>query len=463
MIHFKCPGCQLQFDVDDALAEQKGQCSNCETKFIIPVANDTDNIVIVTKNSDEPLVYENDLSDTDASATSSSIQSKAAEWFRKAAEQGHVKAQYHLGLCYKEGTGVPKDEECAEKWLRKAAQQGDTDAQGLLDGNYENNYRVEHTAQIIEKSNDLIHHGIPIKQEKLEQSYSTSKNITIAHLYKFKFIYLSIFCVLCFYCIFAWLLVTNDKPSVSSQSTPSIIKSYNAATIKWLRIAAEEGDTKAQLELANCYECGLGVEKDEAEAVKWHRKATGQGDTQKTNKPTYPVKLENSSVDPKIITKTPYSGLTDSLLAEAANFHSAEEIDECRQQINKMAQEIKIRIGNKDSETAIQVLNSYIFDEQKFQYDTLSKNNNIALFLLPSVIKFKKGDCVGLTTLYLCLGEKLGLPLRGILAPMHMFLRLDLGKTYQNIDPGNKGIKHNDSEYINKVSSPEFVGKSWFR
>jgi len=52
---------------------------------------------------------------------------QAAYWWKKAAEQNHVVAQYKLGLLYKEGRGVPKDEEKAHYWFLKAAEQGSTE------------------------------------------------------------------------------------------------------------------------------------------------------------------------------------------------------------------------------------------------------------------------------------------------------------------------------------------------
>jgi TPR repeat protein len=54
---------------------------------------------------------------------------KAAEWYRKAAEQGHAEAQVRLGLLYKKGTGVQKDLAKALEWFEKAAAQGYIDAQ----------------------------------------------------------------------------------------------------------------------------------------------------------------------------------------------------------------------------------------------------------------------------------------------------------------------------------------------
>ena len=58
--------------------------------------------------------------------------SEAAKWYRKAAEHGHVGAQYSLGVCYSSGEGVNEDEVEAAKWYRKAAEQGHAEAQNSL-------------------------------------------------------------------------------------------------------------------------------------------------------------------------------------------------------------------------------------------------------------------------------------------------------------------------------------------
>ena len=60
---------------------------------------------------------------------------EAAKWYRRAAVQGHVKAQANLGLMYAYGHGVPKDSAEAVRWLEQASEAGDTGAQynvGLL-------------------------------------------------------------------------------------------------------------------------------------------------------------------------------------------------------------------------------------------------------------------------------------------------------------------------------------------
>lgn len=49
-------------------------------------------------------------------------------WFAKAAKFDYAEAQYYIGLCYAQGTGVEKDYEEAMKWYLKAAAQKHPDA-----------------------------------------------------------------------------------------------------------------------------------------------------------------------------------------------------------------------------------------------------------------------------------------------------------------------------------------------
>ena len=49
-----------------------------------------------------------------------------------------------------------------------------------------------------------------------------------------------------------------------------------AEAVKWFRLAAEQGDDKAQYALGECYANGIGVIKDTAEAEKWFRLAAAR-------------------------------------------------------------------------------------------------------------------------------------------------------------------------------------------
>lgn len=56
----------------------------------------------------------------------------SAQWFRRAAEQGHPAAQYKLGGMYFAGRGVPQDDRLAIRWWRLAAEQGHGESQNNL-------------------------------------------------------------------------------------------------------------------------------------------------------------------------------------------------------------------------------------------------------------------------------------------------------------------------------------------
>nr|WP_325799751.1 hypothetical protein [Acidithiobacillus ferriphilus] len=67
---------------------------------------------------------------------------KAAYWYKKAAQQENISAEYTLGLMYANGQGVDKNNKAAIYWWQKAAAQG---------GEYGNIAR--HNITIVEHNN----------------------------------------------------------------------------------------------------------------------------------------------------------------------------------------------------------------------------------------------------------------------------------------------------------------------
>jgi uncharacterized protein len=57
---------------------------------------------------------------------------EAVKWYRKAAEQGYVEAQWSLGYMYDKGDGVTQDYAEAVYWYRKSAEQGNEGAKSDL-------------------------------------------------------------------------------------------------------------------------------------------------------------------------------------------------------------------------------------------------------------------------------------------------------------------------------------------
>lgn len=93
---------------------------------------------------------------------------EAVKWYRKAAEQGHPRAQRNLGACYEAGRGVIADPVEAARWYRAAAQQGDAFAEYSLGVMYYEGRGVERR---LDRAYAWLarglHHGLlPVQRDK---------------------------------------------------------------------------------------------------------------------------------------------------------------------------------------------------------------------------------------------------------------------------------------------------------
>ncbi len=91
----------------------------------------------------------------------------AVEWYLKLANQGHVVAQYNLGVCYQNGIGKEKNFTKAFFWFLKAAHQGYAQAQYNVALYYENGVGVEK-----EKAEALDWYAKAAAQGHLQAQYS---------------------------------------------------------------------------------------------------------------------------------------------------------------------------------------------------------------------------------------------------------------------------------------------------
>ena len=66
----------------------------------------------------------------------------AVREYRTLAETGDAEAQFNLGLMYRVGEGIPRDDHEAARWFRRAAEQGLADAQANLGTMYGNGVGV---------------------------------------------------------------------------------------------------------------------------------------------------------------------------------------------------------------------------------------------------------------------------------------------------------------------------------
>ena len=127
-----------------------------------------------------------------------------------------------------------------------------------------------------------------------------------------------------------------------------------------------------------------------------------------------------------------------------------------RGKIDDMAREILRRmkrnhVGN--DYRAIKIINEYLFDELGFQ--AVKTADDPEDLFLHVVIDKKRGYCLSLSVLYLAIGERIGLPLYGVVVPGHFFVRYDDGLRLYNFETTSKGSIAPEKHYIEKFKPPK--------
>ena len=189
-------------------------------------------------------------------------KNKAIELYRKSADQGNAEAQNALGECYAKGDGILENKAEAVKWYRKAAEQG------LAEAQY--NFGKCYLDDTFASSSDIKKFPVPLRVKsglKWIRKAAEQGNLN-AQKDLGNFIF--------FLC--------SSKPQDNLEEVGTSIASVffdlpldKAEAVKWIRKAAEQGDSESQDKLGDCYYNGDGIPKDYSEAVKWYRKAAEQG------------------------------------------------------------------------------------------------------------------------------------------------------------------------------------------
>jgi tetratricopeptide (TPR) repeat protein len=107
---------------------------------------------------------------------------------------------------------------------------------------------------------------------------------------------------------------------------------------------------------------------------------------------------------------------------------------------------------------AIPVINKYLFEDLGF--NSISEANDPNSLFLHTVMDKRQGYCLSMSILYLSIGERLGLPLHGVVVPGHFFVRYDDGRVRFNIETTSKGGNAPDKHYIKKFKVPTLNGRS---
>jgi regulator of sirC expression with transglutaminase-like and TPR domain len=119
--------------------------------------------------------------------------------------------------------------------------------------------------------------------------------------------------------------------------------------------------------------------------------------------------------------------------------------------IDLMALQILARLApNATAEDKIQTINRFIFEEMGFRFPPHSiYSQDIDLYtFLPSVLDSRRGVCLGVSILYLCLAQRLALPLEMITPPGHIYVRYRAPEQVINIETTARGIHIDSKEYL---------------
>lgn len=98
--------------------------------------------------------------------------------------------------------------------------------------------------------------------------------------------------------------------------------------------------------------------------------------------------------------------------------------------------------------------NRFFFEELAFAASpsrgVRAGSERLADLLLPWVLRRRRGHCVGLSTAYLAIGARAGLPLFGVSAPGHFFVRWDGEGFRQNVETTARGLAQPDDYYVQR-------------
>lgn len=170
-----------------------------------------------------------------------------------AADKGDVRAQSALGKAYRDGDGVPQNDDLAFRWLRKAAEQGDAVAENDLGVLYGLGKGVDR-----DKEEAVRWYIRAAKQGNAEgmfnlgASYYNGDGVEVDDTASY-----------------AWFLLAKEAGNPRAQEAISRAESENKA-----------GPVEAFMKIAQMYAAGDELPKNPSEALKWYRKAGDAGDAE---------------------------------------------------------------------------------------------------------------------------------------------------------------------------------------
>lgn len=105
---------------------------------------------------------------------------------------------------------------------------------------------------------------------------------------------------------------------------------------------------------------------------------------------------------------------------------------------------------NASNQDKISAVNRFIFEEMGFRFPPHSLySEDIDLYtFLPAVLDSRRGVCLGVSILYLCIAQRINLPLEIITPPGHIYIRYREGENITNIETTARGVNYDSEVYL---------------
>lgn len=188
---------------------------------------------------------------------------RAFTWYLKAAKAGYLLAQKRVAEMYMSGKKIGKDVDEAARWLVLAAKQGDIDAQFQL-GEYYSTTRMHDYNRALMYYLQAAEGGHTSAKREIGNMYLSKKILGKSSEDAIK-----------------WIKLAAEQGDAKAQFQLSrhfyIMEDYESWAT-FCQQAAEGGFIQAQLDIGLMYLHGVKIEKNTDEAVKWLTLAAEQGD-----------------------------------------------------------------------------------------------------------------------------------------------------------------------------------------
>jgi tetratricopeptide (TPR) repeat protein len=138
-------------------------------------------------------------------------------------------------------------------------------------------------------------------------------------------------------------------------------------------------------------------------------------------------------------------------------------------EITRLADRLRPEVsGAADGDRVVDAFRRILLVEEGFTYDKSASNPQN--YLLEAVLARKKGNCLGLSMLWLALADRLDLPFRGVYVPSHCFVRYEGKDVRRNVEFAEGGASWGDDRYrrefrirpgrpyLSSLSSGEMLG-----